>query len=63
MEQAIHVGRLDVGIANRTERIRPLIIGENEDNIGTLGRSRTWPSDRSEQNGKSVISLVFMRGY
>jgi len=55
MEQAIHVGRLDVRITHRAERIRPLVICENEHHIGSLCCS-TWPSDPYKQQKKKKQS-------
>ena len=52
VDDAIHVGRLDVRVAQRAEGVRPLVVGEDEKNVRPLGRRRAWPSDRADQRNK-----------
>ena len=40
VDDAIHVGRLDVRVAQRAEGVRPLVVGEDEKNVRPLGRRR-----------------------
>ena len=62
-DELVEVGRLDDGIAQRMDRVRPLIVGDQEEDVGLVGGrhlcSQQRQNKKGEQSTEKLHSAVF----